>query len=111
MPKYVVLYTSPISASAQMENADPEMAAAGIKAWNDWSARAGTAVLDLGLPLGNGRKLTSNGSAESGTDVAGYSILEAESIEGAEKLLSGHPHLQMPGAAIEVYEAMQMPGM
>jgi hypothetical protein len=111
MPKYVVLYTAPVSASAQMENNDPAMAAAAMEAWNDWSANAGTAVVDLGLPLGNGRKLTSNGSADAGTEVAGYSILEADSIEGAEKLLGGHPHLQMPGAAIEVYETIQIPGM
>ena len=94
-----------------MENNDPAMAAAVMQAWNDWSAKAGSAVVDLGLPLGNGRKLTSNGSADSGTDVAGYSILQADSIEGAEKVLSGHPHLQMPGAAIEVYESIEIPGM
>ena len=111
MPKYVVLYTAPVSASAQMENNDPEMAAASMQAWTDWSAKAGSGVVDLGLPLGHGHKLTSKGAAEAGTDVAGYSILQADTMEEAEKLLESHPHLQMPGAAIEVYESLQIPGM
>jgi hypothetical protein len=110
MPKYVVLYTAPVSASAQMENNDPAMAAEVMKAWNDWSTMAGTGVVDLGLPLSNGRKVTSNGADDAGTEVAGYSILQADNIEGAERLLSSHPHLQMPGAAIEVYETLQIPG-
>lgn len=111
MPKYVVLYTAPVTASAQMENNDPEMAAAAMQAWNDWSAKAGSGVVDLGLPLSNGRKLTANGASEAGTDVAGYSILQADTMENAESLLEGHPHLQMPGATIEVYESLQIPGM
>ena len=110
MPTYVVLYTAPVSASAQMENNDPEMAAASMQAWNDWSAKAGSGVVDLGLPLSNGRKLTSNGAAEAGTDVAGYSILQADTMDDAERLLESHPHLQMPGAAIEVYQSLQIPG-
>ena len=111
MPKYVVLYVAPISASEQMENNDPEMAAASMQAWNDWSANAGSGVVDLGLPLSNGRKLTSHSTTDAGTDVAGYSILQADTMEEAERLLKSHPHLRMPGAAIEVYESLQIPGM
>jgi hypothetical protein len=110
MPKYVVLYTAPVSASAQMENNDPAMAAEVMKAWNDWSAKVGKGMVDLGLPLGNGRKVTAQGSSDAGTDVAGYSILTADSADAAVKLVDGHPHLQMPGAAIEVYEALEIPG-
>lgn len=111
MPKYVVLYIAPLSASAQMENNDPEMAAASMQAWNDWSANAGSAVVDLGLPVGNGRKLTSHSATDAGTDIAGYSILQADTMEEAGRILKGHPHLKMPGAAIEVYESLQIPGM
>lgn len=103
MPRYVVLYTAPVSASAQMENNDPAMAAEAMKAWNDWSAKAGSGMVDLGLPLGNGRKVTSSGATDAGTEVAGYSILQADDMDAAVKLMDGHPHLQMPGAAVEVY--------
>lgn len=110
MPKYVVLYTAPVSASAQMENNDPAMAAEAMKAWNDWSAKAGSGMVDLGLPLGNGRKVTAGGATDAGTEVAGYSILQADDMDAAVKLMDGHPHLQMPGAAVEVYETLDLPG-
>jgi len=111
MPKYVVLYTAPVSSAAQMENNDPAMAAEVMKAWNDWSEKTGSGMVDLGLPLGMGRKVTSSGSDDATTDVAGYSILQADDMKAAEKLVDGHPHLQMPGAAIEIYETLQLPGM
>lgn len=111
MPNYVVLYNAPVSASDQMENNDPEMAAAAMQAWNDWSARVGTGMVDLGTPLGNGRRVTAGGAGEANTEVAGYSILSAEDIDGAVALMEGHPHLQMPGSSIEVHETLEIQGM
>lgn len=111
MPNYVVLYNAPVSASDQIENNDPEMAAAAMQAWNDWSARVGSGMVDLGTPLGNGRRVTTSGSGEADTEVAGYSILTADDVDTAVGLLDGHPHLQMPGASIEVHETIEIPGM
>ena len=111
MPNYVVLYNSPVSASAQMENNDPDMAAAVMQAWTDWATRAGSGIVDLGTPLGNGRRLTSGGAAEADTEVAGYSILQAADIDAAVGMLDGHPHLQMPGSSIEVHETLEISGM
>lgn len=111
MPNYVVLYNAPVSASDQMENNDPDMAAAVMQAWNDWSARVGTGMVDLGTPLGNGRRVTADGAGEADTEVAGYSIISADDVDSAVALLEGHPHLQMPGASIEVHETLEIPGM
>ncbi|HSJ84574.1 MAG TPA: hypothetical protein VLA91_12230 [Acidimicrobiia bacterium] len=111
MPNYVVLYNAPVSAAEQMEGNDPDMAAAVMQAWNDWSARAGSGIVDLGTPLGNDRRVTADGAGEAGTGVAGYSILQAADIDGAVALLEGHPHLQMPGSSIDVYETLEIPGM
>jgi hypothetical protein len=111
MPNYVVMYNAPVSAAAQIESNDPDMAAAVMQAWNDWSARAGSGIVDLGTPLANSRRVTSGGAAEAGTEVAGYSILQAADIDSAVALLDGHPHLQMPGSSIDVYETLEIPGM
>jgi len=111
MPNYVVLYNAPVSASEQMENNDPEMAAAAMQAWNDWSAKVGSGVVDLGTPLGNGRRLTAGDAGAADSDVAGYSILHADDIDSAVALLDGHPHLQMPGSSIQVLETLEIPGM
>ena len=111
MPNYVVLHNAPVSAAAQMESNDPDMAAAVMQAWNDWSARVGSGIVDLGTPLGNGRRVTAGGAEEVGTGVAGYSILQAADIDSAVTLLEGHPHLQMPGSSIDVHETLDIPGM
>lgn len=110
MPKYVVLYAAPVSASDQMENNDPAMAAEVMKAWTDWATNVGDGMVDLGLPVGNGRKVTSSGASDASTEVAGYSILQASDMDSALGLLKVHPHLQMPGASIEVYETLDLPG-
>jgi hypothetical protein len=111
MPNYVVLYNAPVSAAQQMENNDPDMAGAVMQAWNDWSAKAGGGVVDLGTPLGDARRVGSGGASVADTEVAGYSILQASDIDSAVALLEGHPHLQMPGASIDVHETLEIPGM
>lgn len=111
MKKFVVLYFAEQSAQAQMDESSPEAAAEGMKAWMEWAGRAGEGIVDLGSPLGTGKEITATGSSEAKTGVAGYTILQAEDLAGAEALLDGHPHLMMPGASIQVYEALDIPGM
>lgn len=41
----------------------------------------------------------------------GYSIIDAETIDQTVGLMVGHPHLMMPGASIQVDEALDVPGM
>jgi hypothetical protein len=41
----------------------------------------------------------------------GYSILQAESKDALMALLKNHPHFMAPGASIEVFEFLPMPGM
>ena len=44
--------------------------------------------------------------------MGGYSIIQAESHEAATKMFDkSFPHLQMPGAWIEVVEIMPLPVM
>ena len=108
MTKYLVLYRAATSAREQMANATPEQAKAGMDAWMAWAQRAGDAIVDLGSPLGDAAHL---GAGSSNGHVGGYSILQADSMDAAEKVLDGHPHLHMPGASIDVMEFMAMPGM
>ena len=99
MAKFLVLYRSPVSARDQMANATPEQAQAGMQAWQSWSERAGSAIVDLGAPLdGDG-------------DVTGFSILQADSRASLDELLADHPHRHTPGAAIDALEFISIPGM
>jgi hypothetical protein len=111
MKKFIVLYLSPISASQQMASATPEQAKAGMDAWMSWAKKAGSAVLDLGSPLGGGSSLIKGKVAAGTTQIGGYSILQADSLQAVNALLEGHPHLSQPGFSIEVLETLALPGM
>jgi hypothetical protein len=110
MKRYLVLYQSAASAEEQMANATPEQAAAGMDVWMAWARRAGDAIVDLGAPMGAGRRIEAGSSSDRQTPVRGYSILQAQSLDEVGPLLEQHPHLTMPGASIEVLEALAMPG-
>lgn len=108
MPKYVLLYTAPISAEEQMQMSEEE-GKAEMEVWMAWSGRLGPALLDFGLPLGNGRAVTSSGATPTTSEVNGYSIIEADDIDAAVALTESHPHLRR--GTIEVLETMPIPGM
>lgn len=111
MARFMVLYRSQFSAEEQMANADPAQAQAGMEAWMTWAKEAGDAVVDLGMPLGKGRHLDGSQVAQSDSDVAGYSILQADSIDDVVKLLERHPHLMVPENSLDVLPILPMPGM
>jgi hypothetical protein len=108
MPKYMILYRS--SATPEEQMGSPEQAQAGMQAWMSWAGRAGSALVDMGAPLGPAGTEGANG--ETGVPVCGYSVLEADSSEAVKKLLDGHPHLSAPGGGfIEILEGLPIPGM
>jgi hypothetical protein len=112
MAKFMVIYHAPVAATEQMAKATPEEMAEGMKPWMDWAERCGSALVDMGSPLGGGQTVTKSGTQPSDKQVAGYSVLEAPDMAAAVKLLQGHPHLDwVDGCEIEVHEAMPMPGM
>ncbi|MBT8160657.1 MULTISPECIES: hypothetical protein [Arthrobacter] len=112
MKKFVILYKAPQSAESMMDSNSPEAAAEGMKLWMDWAAKAGDGLVDLGTPLGGGKVVGNSGVSDAETGVGGYSVLQAEDMDGALKLLEGHPHFLMsPEATIHVYEAFDIPGM
>jgi hypothetical protein len=106
MSKFIILYRAPVSARDQMANATPEQREAGMAAWQTWATKVGYAITDLGAPLAH---TTHVGEGGAGTDgVCGFSIIEAGSADEVDTILVGHPHLEMPGASIEVLEFIPM---
>jgi hypothetical protein len=114
MKKFLILYKAPVDAMTQTANATPEQQAKGMEAWMLWSKKCGDQLVDMGSPLMNpwqispGDKITN-----SKNQIAGYSILEAENMDGAIGMLKGHPHISgwSADATIEVHESMPIPGM
>jgi hypothetical protein len=111
MGKYLVVYRSPISAAELMANSTPEEMKAGMDAWMQWAGKVGDALVDFGLPLGSSNRVEGGSTSPGSSEATGYSIIQAESLEAASKLLEEHPHLHQPDASIDVFETMEMPGM
>lgn len=81
-----------------------------MEAWMAWAKRCGTGLVDLGTPLGNAHKMSQGHHGPSSSDIMGYSVLQADSLEEIRKMLEGHPHLSWNSACeIEVHESMPLP--
>ncbi len=94
-----------------MKDATPEDMKSGMEAWMAWAEQCGDGLVDLGSPLSGGRKVSDSGHSASQRSVVGYSILQAEDMEGALALLEGHPHMGWAeGCEIEVHECLPLPG-
>jgi hypothetical protein len=112
MTKFMILYSSTMSASEVMANSTPEQVKASMNDWIKWQEEAGkTFKMEWGLPLQPVGKVTSAGVTESDSHVSGYATAEGESKDALLELLKSHPHLQQPEASIDVLEMLPMPGM
>lgn len=112
MSKFFVSYLAPVASIEQMRaNATPEQMQAGMDAWMNWMNSNQSALVDMGAPLGKTKRVTASGVANIKNEVTGYTIVEAESHEAAAQMLVGHPHLQVPGAYIDVLAVMPIPGI
>lgn len=106
MTKFLVLYRSTQSAAEQMAAADPDAGADSMKAWMDWAAGAGDAIVDFGSPT----QTVAGADAGASTYIGGYSIMQADDLAALQAVLEGHPHTVW-GGTIEVLEFLAMPGM
>ena len=92
--------------------ASPEEMKKGMEDWMVWAEKCGDKLVDMGNPLMGGIKLNTDGSSSaSEKQVCGYSVVQAENMDEAKLLLTGHPHLNWDAACeIEIHETMQVPG-
>ena len=113
MKKFVVLYmASGPDFEKMMKNSNSEQQKKGMDAWMKWMDANKTAIVDGGAPLGKTKRVDSNGASNTKNEIGGYTIVQAESPDAATKIFGkDHPHLQMPGAWIEIIEIMPIPGM
>jgi hypothetical protein len=113
MKKFLVLYmASEAEFERMMKNSTPEQQKKGIDAWMKWMNVNKTSIVEGGAPLGKTKRVDSSGTSNTKNGIGGYSIVQAESHDAATKIFGkDHPHLQMPGAWIEIVEIMPLPGM
>ena len=111
MTKYLFIYHAPMT-PADAAPPTPEQMEAVMGQWNAWAGKVGDRMVDFGTPLAGGVQVTPEGTSPSTREVAGYTLIEADSMDDALALAKDHPHLNMPGGCtIEVHEAQPVPGM
>ena len=114
MSKFLVLYRMPIDGLDEWMKIPAEERKAAedqLKAkWDTWQAANASMILET-AGAGKTKRIDNNGTTDTKNDLMLYSLVEAESHDAAAKLFEGHPHLEIPGAWIEVMTANPLPGM
>ncbi|MDJ0355319.1 YciI family protein [Paenarthrobacter sp. PH39-S1] len=108
MSKFIYLYKGP---ATPMDQFTPEQSAAQTEAWGAWMSRVGPALVDAGNPFADGAAVVDDGStAAPSSDVTGYSIVEAESLEAAKNFTQDHPFLAEGNGRfrLEIFELIDM---
>lgn len=100
MSKYLVLYKA--GGLVHQGEPSPEQQQAMMQAWFAWKDAAGDAIVDFGAP-------TTAVPGGTGSDVGGYSIVHADTVEALEAVFQTNPHRQ-EGGALEFHEIMDIPG-
>jgi hypothetical protein len=113
MKKFMVLFmASSADFEKAMKSSTPEQQKKGMDAWMKWMGKNKKSLVDGGAPLGKTKRVDAKGASNTKNEVGGYSIVQARSHDDAAKMFGkDHPHLQMPGAWIEIVEIMPIPGM
>jgi hypothetical protein len=88
----------------------PQAQAESMKVWTDWFGSIGASLKDGGNPFARAMTVTADGSVKdgsNGTQLTGYTIVTAASIEAATDIAKGSPVLQ-DGGTVTVYELVNM---
>ena len=118
MKKFMAIFTGNPAHFEQWQKSHPDPAERaalekkGMQAWMQWGQTHQKSVLDHGGPLGKTKRVTADGVKDIRNQMAGYTILEAESHEVVAKLFIGHPHFTIfPGDGVEIMELLPIPEM
>ena len=110
MAKFMMVYKGEATDMSAMTEAE---VSAVMAAWGVWIQNVGPALVDVGTPFGSGVSVVDDGSAGTAVSLSGYSIVEADDMDGARAFASNHPFLSEGKGdfAVDVYELMPVPMM
>lgn len=108
MKKFILLYNGPATPPEQM---DPAKRKEIMAKWGEWMGKVGVAMTDMGQPMANGETVMDDGSEGKALQLSGYSIVQAEDMAGARKLVEGHPFLSDKTGkfSVEIFELQPVP--
>jgi hypothetical protein len=116
MKKFLAVYTGTPDAfeKFQKQFPDPEQhkarEKAGMDGWLQWVSSHQKFIVDIGGPLGRTKRIAATGISDIRNNIAGFTVVQAESHGAAAALFLQHPHFTLfPGDAVEVMECMPIP--
>ena len=103
MSKFVVLY------SGGKAPTTPQEGEASRKVWQKWFDGLGKAVVEPGAPFGASKTVSGTGVQDgtSGNVSNGYSVVQADDLAGAAKLVKSCP-IVAEGGKVHIFELMAM---
>jgi len=111
MNKFLLLYTAPTETREKMQSATPEEMKEGMGEWIGWFEKVGGNMVDKGLPLSNAMTVTKDDLLPGNVEFVAYTIIQAESLDGATAIAKQSPHLNREGSTVEVHEMVPIPEM
>lgn len=111
MKYFTVIYTAPVDTLDEwMKKPEGERKEAEAKMrgdWDAWMTAHKETVLNT-IALGANKQVSKEGVKDVRNGMMLSSYVGAESAEAAAELFKDHPHLDIPGATIDIMEARQM---
>ncbi len=108
MTKFIMIYKGE---ATDMSDMTEEQGKAVMAKWATWMEGVGSALTDIGAPMGPGTSVVDDGSSGTAVSLSGYSIVEAADMGAARKLTDGHPYLSegKGNYSVEIYELLPVP--
>jgi len=103
MPNYILAYHGGKMPESPAEGAEH------MAKWEIWASSLGESLVNRGTPLGASKTVSSKGTTDGDGDdpMIGYSILNAENIDEAVKMVEISPHVNYGGTMV-VAEMLEM---
>lgn len=107
MKNFTVLYMMPVegleSWKSKSEDERKEAETKMKGEWDAWLEANKSAVLNT-IALGKTKHISAAGVEDAKNGMMLSSYVQAESLDAAAEIFAKHPHLQLPGATIEIME-------
>lgn len=106
MKTFLALYFAPAAAQMEAAKATAAERAEGMKPWFAWKDQHEAHIQDFGAPTQPSLRIDGDRRwTQSGSDLGGYSLVQAETLDAAKAMFQDHPHLAwVPGCRIELAE-------
>jgi hypothetical protein len=85
-----------------------EQRQAAMQAWGEWFGKLGPAIVDPGNPFAGSTSVNGDGAGgEPSSQLTGYTVINADSLDAASTLAEGCPVFN-GGGSVDVYETIEV---